>query len=649
MVPISRTGGGAARPPLRLSNRGRVLLLAAAGLLLFLPFLGRRDIVTSHEARVAQTAREMAAAGWPWASAVEVPPVAVRMTPQGARSVPQYDAPPLRVNPWLVPVMNGEMRLQKPPLPYWCAAVLFKLFGFGEAWARLVPALMGALAALVMFDLARALLGRRAGWVAAVVWLSSYFVFDEYRKAMADPYLAFFTLTAVWAWVRAAGRGGNEDRGWKMEDGEKRRSRRAIFHPLSSILVFYLSLALGLLSKGPLILPPVGLGILAFHRCYRRPVPRGWAVHAAGVGLLLAVTLPWPLYVMNHVPRAAEVWRYESTRGLTDAVDNEKPWWFYLPALFQIALPWTPVFAAGLVFPLLRSARKRLTRPVALDAPEFPDAGGVVGYERRTVVEESPAEAARRRRALWRASFPVLWLLAVLVAFSLSGQKKNAYLLPIMPAVVLTTARPLGAVLAYGRLRRLQGWPGAILSVQTGIAFCFAVALPVLIWRSGAAQAAGFALAGLVLAAAILTVRLTQRPRRWLAAAAAAYGLAHLVFFNFAVTAGENARSAKPFARAVAGVVAGPGASVVTSYLPPEASLYLPLGVKYRPGAGEVLLVVDDRTKASEKGLAYFAERVPAGRVVSAKRVTGGGVPDSGRWKLYRLRVESVDGAARGE
>src|SRR5207237_9622359 len=103
-----------------------------------LPLLGRRDIVTSHEARVAQTARNMANSGWPWhAHSLRVPVVDLIDTPAGKRLAPIPREGSMDVNPWLVPVMNGQLRLQKPPPPYWCAAIAFRLFGLNEQSARL--------------------------------------------------------------------------------------------------------------------------------------------------------------------------------------------------------------------------------------------------------------------------------------------------------------------------------------------------------------------------------------------------------------------------------------------------------------------------------------------------------------------------------
>src|SRR5437762_5799931 len=93
------------------------ILLVVMSATVFLSMLGRRDIVTSHEARVAQTARLMAASGWPWdAQLVRVPIVDLIDTPAGKRLSPVRGEASKLVNPWLIPVINGQIRLQKPPL-----------------------------------------------------------------------------------------------------------------------------------------------------------------------------------------------------------------------------------------------------------------------------------------------------------------------------------------------------------------------------------------------------------------------------------------------------------------------------------------------------------------------------------------------------
>lgn len=377
-------------------TRPRILLalLAAA---VFLPFLGRRDIVISHEARVVQTAREMSASGWPWnAKPVTVPAVhLVNRADLGnaLRLDPDPGAPPLRINPWAVPILSGEIRLQKPPLPYWCSAFLFRLFGveWSEALARFGPALLGALATFLVADLARMTLGRRFVLPAALVWVTSYFIPDEFRKAMADPYLAFFALLAIWAWIRTS-----------------------IGRTPFSILLFYIATAFGLLAKGPPLFIHLAIPIALFHVLNRRRPPGTIVSHFLGLILLAAIALPWPIYIFKTIPHAGEIWRYESIGELADNTENAKPFYYYLPLLFQISLPWTPLWMMALALPFLRDRKRR----------------------------------ARRRL------FPLLWYALIVIFFSAVHLKKAAYLLPAMPAQTLLIAQAIVFIIADLRRRR---------------------------------------------------------------------------------------------------------------------------------------------------------------------------------------------------
>ena len=141
------------------ASRAMLLIVAMP---VFLVALGRRDIAISHEARVAQTARQMAASGAPWSARKLTAPITtlrdigngvMRLAPSGEGS--------FQINPWLVPILNTQIRLQKPPLPYWCAAICFDLFGVNEFAARFVPALLGALSTMLIYELAGELFTKR--------------------------------------------------------------------------------------------------------------------------------------------------------------------------------------------------------------------------------------------------------------------------------------------------------------------------------------------------------------------------------------------------------------------------------------------------------------------------------------------------------
>ena len=100
------------------------MLLLGAAAVLYLAMLGGRDIVNGVDARIPQTARVMAQS-WPWQSrTIAVPRVELTDIGNGTlRLYPRKDRSSYDVNPWLVPVLSGQVRLQKPPLPYWSTAI----------------------------------------------------------------------------------------------------------------------------------------------------------------------------------------------------------------------------------------------------------------------------------------------------------------------------------------------------------------------------------------------------------------------------------------------------------------------------------------------------------------------------------------------
>jgi len=394
-----------------------------------LPTAGVRDIVTSHEGRVAQTARQMAASGWPWnATTVAVPDVGMQVDSDGAKRLrPDPSLPPLVVNPWIVPVINGEVRLQKPPLPYWVTAVMFKLVGVNEWSARAVPAILWALLTLIVADLAAMLIHPRMAVWAAGIWISSYFAFDEFRKCMADPYLAFFSIAAVWAGVK----GMQNDECRMMNEESTSRSSFCIHHS-SFIILFYLFLALGFLSKGPAVFIPVLAGI-ASAWTLRRPRSRSFSLspHLAGGLLFFLIALPWYLIVWHRVPNALLLWKYESLGGFGEKNEKPEPFWFYLPQVLLIALPWTFVWIAGL-FAAVRNG--------------------------------------------WRRGSALIWQAVIVLVFSLITQKKNAYLLPATAAQTLLIVQ--GLRWWFAGARRL-GKGRSTRRMAMGLATLFAIAIAV--------------------------------------------------------------------------------------------------------------------------------------------------------------------------
>ena len=71
---------------------------------------------------------------------------------------------------WIVPSLQGEPYLDKPPLLYWLIAGCYRVFGVSGAVARLVPALALHLCVLLLYLLGRRWIGERAAFWARCAW-----------------------------------------------------------------------------------------------------------------------------------------------------------------------------------------------------------------------------------------------------------------------------------------------------------------------------------------------------------------------------------------------------------------------------------------------------------------------------------------------
>lgn len=168
----------------------------------------------------------------------------------------------------VVPWFNGDYRFDKPPLIYWCQMLSYRALGENYFAARLPGALFTVGTALLLVIWGRRLGRPRAGFHAALVFLTCLQVLIHGRLSVADMPMIFFVTAAMWS-------------GWEMTRPEADRRGRWW-------CVFYLSLGLGFLAKGPVAWLP--LGGLLLGRWLR---PGAFRLKAAEVlgGLALALAL----------------------------------------------------------------------------------------------------------------------------------------------------------------------------------------------------------------------------------------------------------------------------------------------------------------------------------------------------------------------
>jgi 4-amino-4-deoxy-L-arabinose transferase-like glycosyltransferase len=164
------------------------------------------------------------------------------------------------------------------------------------------------------------------------------------------------------------------------------------------MLVFWVSFGLANLAKGPAPLPLVLLPVLFYLAIFRRwrAVPKMLPI--LGPIILLVIVLPWPLAMAHKMNWDLRLWKLEFVdRFLGKYAPGEKPWYYYLPGMFQFIAPWSAFL------------------PFALAAPFYK----VWGKKQQPM------------QMLW------LWFVVNLMFLTICGGKRQHYIMPLMPAMAI--------------------------------------------------------------------------------------------------------------------------------------------------------------------------------------------------------------------
>jgi 4-amino-4-deoxy-L-arabinose transferase-like glycosyltransferase len=220
---------------------------------------------------------------------------------------------------WIVPYLQGEPYLDKPPLLYWLVMASYRLLGEHDWSARLIPALAVQGCILLTYLLGRWSLGERgAFWGALALSLAPGFV-SVGRLLVLDGLLAFWVILSIFAAFEAV-RGVRFRWGWWI---------------LSTF-----ACGLGILAKGPiaviLLVPPICLHRWLAKSC--RPISwRQWSIFGF---VILSLVTPWYLAMCLRIPSFARYffWEQNVVRFLSP-FDHLRPVWFYLPVLLGGLLP----------------------------------------------------------------------------------------------------------------------------------------------------------------------------------------------------------------------------------------------------------------------------------------------------------------------
>lgn len=277
---------------------------------------------------------------------------------------------------WLVPTMNGQLRLEKPPLPTWVAGAVELLRPDSLTAQRAMAGAAACLLTLFLFLLVRRITPGRAApaALATLILLTCYDVVQMGRLATWDIYCHAFMMGAIYLLYRG------------LTD-----NRRVWLRTAAAGLLMGLSF----LSKGPvafyaLLLPCLlALPLLGTVRLRGR-----WGALGVMALLCVAVSAWWYIYILLAHPDLA--WQVIHKESSSWSDHNVRPWHYYASHFSEVG-QWSLLLLTALLFPLWNG---RVSQP-------------------------------RPYR------FALAWLLLQLLLLSLLPEKKTRYMLPMMvPAAV---------------------------------------------------------------------------------------------------------------------------------------------------------------------------------------------------------------------
>ena len=319
---------------------------------------------------------------------------------------------------WLVPTMNGQPRLAKPPLPTWMTAVSGIVGGVENEYVlRLPAAFCGALLVIFMFLFVRNLTrDPQLPFISAAVLGTTVMVIMGSRAGNWDMANNAFMLGAIWLLYQAV----EQDRTSWWRFG------------LAGILM-----GLSILSKAYTafycILFPFTIAYIATKGW--KGLLRHWTGLAITGVLTLGLGLAWYVYVKMQYP---DLWDAVFQQESADRVGKHvRPFYFYMHFPVYMGL-WVFFLLAAFIYPY---ARKRIEN---------------FGNYR----------------------FFLIWAVLALVLLSLVPQKKERYLIPLFIPLALLASYYIRYLIEAFRKREFSSGDQWVFRIYAWTTILATVAIP---------------------------------------------------------------------------------------------------------------------------------------------------------------------------
>lgn len=289
---------------------------------------------------------------------------------------------------YLTPMLDGMPFFHKPPLFYWLTALSMSVFGVNAWAARLCSVLAAALLVGLLYRFLKTYANPRVAILSAVILAVQPFLFGAAHYANLDMLVGGIMGLTVIAGATA------------VFQREQARPDRV------AVLAMYGAAALGFLAKGLIgvVLPG---GVLFFWLLGRRRyAAMGRLLWWPGIVLFVALSLPWMVLMEQRYSGFFDYYivYQHFERFLETGFNNPHPFWFYVPVILGLTLPWSA----------------QLWRWCARSGPCD------------TSFVPPPERIEQVGRGVMRGLM-LSWLLVILVFFSLPTSKLVGYVIAALP------------------------------------------------------------------------------------------------------------------------------------------------------------------------------------------------------------------------
>ncbi|WP_407276342.1 ArnT family glycosyltransferase [Halothiobacillus sp. DCM-1] len=324
---------------------------------------------------------------------------------------------------WLVPRLDGLPFFHKPPLFYWITAGSLGVFGVHEWAARLAPFLASLSVAGTLFWFLNHHASRRAAALAVLLLATFPLFFDASQFASMDTLVGSLIAITVLLLAHASERlAAGQRAGWVL-------------------VLAYATAGLGMMTKGMIGFVLPGMAITFWILWQRRYRQLYQLISIPGLIVFAALVLPWFLLMERQFPGFLHyTFIYQQfDRYLDSTFNNPQPIYYYVLVLFGGLLPWSVLAIGGHFF----------KRP------------------REYLYANTPASLR---------NLGLIWLLSILVFFSIPTSKLIGYILPTVPALTLLGALWLDAALTHSPapnrwIRAL--WLGSVIGASLSMTSVF--------------------------------------------------------------------------------------------------------------------------------------------------------------------------------